>query len=155
MQKTFHLLLSHQQFRETISTFAVPQSSRRSIHVVLAYEGSDDRSCKDFIISARFIQLLSNLFWRVLHLALPACRLNLRTLGCVQSSTQSSPRFLPQQISSKELNPPSSLFLVGWVNRSEQHKVSSSRNKKSPTPTCYFCKGKFGAERKFLFLRFL
>lgn len=118
---------------------------------MLLDEGSGDRSCKDFIISPKFIQLLSNLFWRVLHLALPVSRLFLRRLSRVQLPTQSPPPFLPRQISAKKswilLIP---LFLIGWGNGSAE--VSSSSHQKSPTLTCcFFFQGKFGAEGKFLF----
>lgn len=116
---------------------------------MLVDEGSGDRSCKDFILSPKFIQLLSNLFWRVLHLALPVSRLFLCRLSCVQLPTQSPPPFFPLQISSKRAGSFSSLFLIGWVKGSAE--VSSSSIQKSPTLTCCFFQGKFGAEGKFIF----
>lgn len=128
---------------------------------MLVHEGSGDRSCKDFIISPKFIHLFSNVFWRVLHLAPPACRLFLRRFGCVQSPTQSPPSVLPWKISSKELDPhhPSVSRRVGEQRCRTRSVIQQSVFfSTQPPPTCYFIQGKFEAERKFLSgnpLRFL
>lgn len=67
------------------------------------YEGSGQRSHQDLTILLQFIQLFTDLFWRVLHLARPTFRLFFQRLICHQ--LQVLLILFPQQTRSKEPDP--------------------------------------------------